>query len=111
MENGVAAAEDRLAIEDSGRAVDVIAGLINPVGFSGRGINAVEAVIVAANDDRELAVPAEVIRSSENFIACHILPGGLACLHVQGVKRAVVCADEHFAINDERGRFDLLASS
>ena len=51
MENRVAAAESGFALEHRRRAVDVIAGFINPIGLACGGIDAVQLEIVAADDD------------------------------------------------------------
>ena len=51
MENRVAAPESGFALEHRRRAVDVIAGFINPVGLAGGGIDTVQLEIVAADDD------------------------------------------------------------
>src|SRR5260221_6199826 len=51
VEQFVAAAEDGAAIRGSGRAVDVITALINPVALARDGIDTVELEIVAADQD------------------------------------------------------------
>ena len=103
MQERVAAAERGLAREDGGRAVDAVAGFIDPVGFPSRGVEAVELRVVIAEDNIPiLAVGrADEVGRAGHLVADGELPDLLPGLRVERVKHRLVRAEEDLALVDQ----------
>ena len=108
VQQRVAAAENRHAVGDRGRAVDVIARFINPVALAGDGIDAVQLVIVAARENpRRVALRRfHPVGRAEDFVLGLVLPEQLAARRVERVEQAVRRADVNAILQDQRRGFD-----
>ena len=103
---GVAAAEDEeAAVDDAGRAVDVVVGLVTPDEFAVGGVEHAGGAVVAVEQHPVGGAVGgfDGDGAGADFVVAGELPGFLAGVGGEGVEPAVVGGEEHFAAGD-RGR-------
>ena len=104
MENGVASTECGFAFEDRWRAIDIVAGFVNPVRFARRRIHAVQLKIVAA-DEHPVRIALwrfHPVRRAEDLVAGLIFPKLLATRGLDRIQRSVRRTEKHFAVEHQR---------
>src|ERR1035441_8536070 len=102
VEQPVAPAEDRLAIGNRWRAVDVVARLIDPVGPASRGIQAMQLEVVAARQTPGPLAQLPPMRSGEYLVPRLVFPHQLAGPGLERVEKRVARTHIHLALRHER---------
>ena len=89
MQEPVTTAKGGLTVGHRGRAIDVIASFIDPVGPAGAGRYTMQLEIVAARQDPGLAARFHPIRPAEDLVPRLVFPDQLPAHGVEGIEKRV----------------------
>ena len=108
VDDGVASAERREPVADRRRAVDVVAGLEDPVGLPGRGVEVVETVIVGADEHRLARAVGRPhpVGARKDLVLDAVAPELLAGRGVDGEKVGVLRAEIDTSVEHQRRPLD-----